>query len=523
MLSRLKGIIRRGPDVFRIRYIPYYLILGVVVFLGFGVTATAWEYTNSSPFCGTTCHTMPPEYTAYQTSEHARVPCVDCHLGQDTILTTIPRKAMELRHVLYALTQDYTTPIYVKNLRPARDTCEKCHWPEKLSSDKVLQLQRFANDEQNTESTTYLSLKTGGGTAREGLGKGIHWHIENQVDYIASDPLKQEIPYVRTVGPDGKVTEYFDTEAGLPADFAEKNQDKLRRMDCIDCHTRISHNFQSPDQSLDRALERREIDRTIPFIKAKGTEVLNATYPTQEAAAKAINNLDQWYKDNYPEYYAKTGPAIQTALAVMTDIYSTTVFPDMDVGWRTHPDNIGHAQFAGCFRCHDGKHLSTGQQAIRLECNLCHTIPQTTVAGRGMPVVQLASGPEPASHLSSNWIAQHRFAFNETCSVCHDTRDPGGKSNTSFCSNSACHGTNWKFAGLNAPAIVGLSQQPAPPQPTPTGEPTASAPPTRIPHPVAGFVACQYCHSTGRDNAPKNPDNHAGYTNDVCTTCHVPK
>jgi len=493
--------------------------------VAFAGGVTVWEYTNSPQFCGATCHTMPPEYTAYQVSPHARVPCVDCHLGQESTLTTVPRKAMEIRHVVFALTQEYETPIYVKTLRPARDTCEKCHWPEKFSDDTVREIKRFAHDESNTERSIFLSLKTGGGTAREGLGKGIHWHIENEVWFIATDELKQEIPYVRQVGPDGTVTEYFDVEAGLPTDFLAKNADKLKRMDCIDCHNRISHLFRSPEEAVDLALARRQIDREIPFIKAWGTEILNAAYLSQEDAIETIERLEARYEGVYPEYYAANREKIQVAIRVLKDIYRHTVFPDMDVGWLTHPNNIGHKEFPGCFRCHDGKHLNAAGVAIRLECNICHTIPQVTVAGRGAPVISLARGPEPASHLDSNWIARHRFELNESCNNCHDTSNPGGSDNSSFCANSACHGTAWKFAGLNAPAIVELSrrEQVTQPQPGPVVFPTPSAPPPRIPHAVAGFVACQYCHSTGRDNAPINPPSHVGYTNDVCLGCHKPK
>jgi hypothetical protein len=128
----------------------------------------------------------------------------------------------------------------------------------------------------------------------------------------------------------------------------------------------------------------------------------------------AIGELEKWYQDRYPDYYASNRPAIRNALDVLKDLYQKSVFPDMDVSWQTHPDNIGHAEFPGCFRCHDGKHLSQNKEAIRLECNLCHSVPQETVSGRGLPVVQLVSGPEPASHLSSKWIARHRFSFDET-------------------------------------------------------------------------------------------------------------
>ncbi|HIC88917.1 MAG TPA: cytochrome C, partial [Anaerolineae bacterium] len=270
----------------------FYLFATIaVVVIGLGLFSggvTVWEYTNSSQFCGTTCHAMPPEYTAYQVSPHARVACVDCHLGQDSVLNTVPRKAKEVRHVVFALTQNYDTPIYVKSLRPARDTCEKCHYPEKFSTDSVKGIRRYAKDEKNSETRIYLILKTGGGSKREGLGKGIHWHIESEVWYIATDKHKQEIPYVRQVDDDGRVTEYFDVSLDLPPDFVAQNSDKLRRMDCIDCHNRISHQFRSPDRALDQALARRLIDRDIPYIKLWGTDLLSSSYLSHDEAMAAI-------------------------------------------------------------------------------------------------------------------------------------------------------------------------------------------------------------------------------------------
>ena len=176
------------------------LVAGVILFVG-GVTL--WEFSNSTAFCGTTCHTMPPEYTAYLQSPHARVSCVDCHLGQQGVLTAIPIKLKEYRHGLDALTKDYETPVYIKTMRPIRFTCEACHFPEKFSSDRVKEIRRYLPDAQNTEVRTWLMMKTGGGSERHGLGKGIHWHIENEVWYLATDELNQEIPYVKQVDRDG--------------------------------------------------------------------------------------------------------------------------------------------------------------------------------------------------------------------------------------------------------------------------------------------------------------------------------
>ena len=288
------------------RPVAWVVVVGCLLFMmAFAVvfTATAWEYTNSPEFCGTTCHTMPPEYTAYQVSPHARIACVDCHLGQDSFRQAVPAKAKEITHVTNALFNTYEPPIYVKNLRPARDTCEKCHNPDKFSFDSLAQFSRFATDEQNSEDRYYMSFKTGGGKEEQGLGRGIHWHIDSEVYYYTDDPLKQTIPYIKVVGKDGQVSEYFDVEAGLPPDFGTTNAAQLKRMDCIDCHNRISHNFRSPDNSMDLALNNGQIDKTIPVIKQKGVEGLEPALRVKEQAHTAIEGLAAWYQENYPDYY----------------------------------------------------------------------------------------------------------------------------------------------------------------------------------------------------------------------------
>ena len=177
--------------------------------------AYGWEYTNSPEFCGTACHTMPPEYTAYLTSPHARVDCVDCHIGKGFIAERITRKAGDARHIFATIFHSYEFPIHARDLRPARETCEKCHFPEKFSDDSLREIKRFENNYDNTPESTYLVLKTGGGSERLGLGSGIHWHIENQVDILAIDPGEQEIPYVRVSEDDGSVTEYVDIESDI--------------------------------------------------------------------------------------------------------------------------------------------------------------------------------------------------------------------------------------------------------------------------------------------------------------------
>lgn len=499
--------------------------LGLVGAIVFVIGVTVWEYTNSTAFCGTTCHTMPPEYVAYQQSPHARVSCVDCHLGQESVLRAIPRKAMEVRHVVFAVTQDYEVPIYVRSMRPARDTCEQCHDPEKSSLDSLKRITTFGPDIDNTERYTYLTLKTGGGAEREGEGRGIHWHTTNEVWFLANDELKQDIPYVKEVGLDGSIVEYFDLESGITPEMVAERADEMRRMDCIDCHNRVSHLFQTPENAIDEALANGLIDASLPYIKVRSQLVLTSHSGTAEDGLANIALLEAWYRNNWPDVYEEKQASIKQAVNELQRIFTEIYFPDMGVGWITHPDNVGHRDFPGCFRCHDGKHTSPAGQTIRLECNICHTIPRVSGPGLPAPIISVAPANEPASHRDSNWLARHRQEFDDTCAGCHSTFNRGGADDSSFCANSACHGVEWKWAGLDAPGLREIL-----PPAGENQEDEGGAPPTQerdsfiptIPHPLTEdrIGQCLNCH--GLDGlAPYTPF-HAeeNFPLDACTQCH---
>jgi nitrate/TMAO reductase-like tetraheme cytochrome c subunit len=447
------------------RRLAPYLLLGVVTVLFFLAGSYAWDYTNSPAFCGETCHTMPPEYTAYQVSPHARVDCVDCHIGRGFIATRISRKAGDFEHVVRTLFRTYEYPIFAEQLRPARETCERCHYPSKFSDDSLRQIVSYLDDESNTRISTYLALRTGGGTRREGLGRGIHWHVENEVWFVALDDLEQEIPYVRVVGPDGEETVYVALNSPLSAE--ELAGMEQQRMDCITCHNRITHNILPPEQAVDQALFRQQIDSNIPYIRREAVRVLSAEYASDQEAQEAINGLADYYAREYPDFYAENQASVEQAVTVLLTIYSETVFREQQLDWTTHPNNIGHTNWPGCWRCHDGQHVNSNGDIIRLECNLCHSIPQVQEPGVIEPVLPLATGAQPESHFSTLWIAQHRDAFDQTCQACHTVDNAGGTGNSSFCSNSACHGTVWQFAGLDAPGLADLLAQQRPPSPTP--------------------------------------------------------
>jgi nitrate/TMAO reductase-like tetraheme cytochrome c subunit len=473
-----------------IRLLPLFVIAFIVVIL-FVVANYAWERSNSPVFCGTTCHTMPPEYVTYSNSPHTNIACEDCHMGRDTLGIMIERKARYSWQTGSAMVLNtYHYPIYAKNMAPAREACENCHKPEKFSNDKLIEYKHYATDETNTPSSTYLVMHTGGGTSRQGLGYGIHWHIENPVQYYATDQQQQDIPYIVVTNPDGTKTEYTDIGANFDASKIQAGQ--LKTMDCITCHNRTAHLATSPEAEMDSLLTRGLVSSKIPNIKAKGVEVLSAKYTSEKEAMDAISGLANYYKTEQSSFYTSENSAglVDAALKNMQNSWKDNNFLDQKFDWSTHADNLQHKDSPGCFRCHDGKHLTKANEAIRLECNLCHSVPSISSPSQLTANVQISKGAEPTTHKNPNWITLHNTVFDQTCQGCHSVDDAGGTSNTSFCSNSVCHGATWKFAGFNAPQLrVALAEQAkamiptatATPEVTPTLEPTATKEPTATP------------------------------------------
>jgi nitrate/TMAO reductase-like tetraheme cytochrome c subunit/mono/diheme cytochrome c family protein len=447
-----------------VRVLPY-AILGILTLLTLTASAYVWQYTNSPPFCGETCHTMPPEYTAYLASPHAHVDCVDCHIGKGFIATRITRKAGDLKHVYATLFKKYEFPIVATNLRPSRETCELCHNPEKFSDDSLREIKRFETDKNNTPYSTYLTLKTGGGSQREGLGRGIHWHIENKIEFASTDATEQTIPYVRVTGDNGEVTEYVDVASNT--DPASIDPASLKQMDCITCHNRITHLVNPPEDVVDQLMANGIISTDIPEIRKKAVEVYGQSYPSVEMGLNGIAGLDNYYSTYYPDYYTANKDQIDQAIIALQDAYRQSVYPEQKSDWTSHPNNVGHKDSPGCFRCHDGKHVNSKGETIRLECNLCHSIPVVAGPNDIVADIEISRGPEPESHRNANWIHLHNQVFDGTCANCHTIGNPGGTDNSSFCSNSACHGNVWKYAGFDAPGLRQAIQAQLPPQPTP--------------------------------------------------------
>jgi hypothetical protein len=334
------------------------------------------EYMDSVQFCGQVCHTvMQPEFVAHEGQPHARVKCVDCHVGPGAS-SFAKAKLAGTRRVLAVTFRNYPRPIVASadKLLTAGDTCEQCHWSEKIHGDKVRRIAEYANDEKNTESVTTLRVHVGGGNGRLGTATGIHWHmnVANEIEYIAGDLERQVIPYVRVKGRDGSVREYI---AGgvTPGQLAKGER---RRMDCLDCHNRPSHAIAAtPERAVNESMARGDIPTTLPFIHREAVKALKGTYASQEGAAGEISRaLREFYQTWQAQLSATREPELGRAVVTIQELYRRNVFPGMNVRFGTYPNNIGHIDSPGCFRCHDDNHTATDGKKIGQDCETCHSI-----------------------------------------------------------------------------------------------------------------------------------------------------
>ncbi len=331
-------------------------------------------YMDTVQFCGQTCHTvMQPEFTAYERSPHQRVACVECHIGPGASFF-VRSKLSGVRQVFAVTFHTYSTPIPspVENLRPARETCEQCHWPERFSGDKLEVITKFGDDEKNSTTKTVLLMHIGGRSLDRKL-VGIHGAHLGLVTYIPADRKRQTIPWVSHRNADGATTDFASTETPPSRDLLAHGE--RRTMDCMDCHNRPSHVFYLPERALDREMAAGRIDASLPFIHKVGVELLKKNYPTRAAAETQIpEDLREYYRKNYFNVYNSQRAQVEQAAQTLVYIYDGNVFPAMGVTWGTYPNNLGHADFPGCFRCHDGNHKSSDGKEITQDCNTCHSL-----------------------------------------------------------------------------------------------------------------------------------------------------
>jgi hypothetical protein len=332
------------------------------------------EYMDSPQFCGQVCHTaMKPEFVAHEGKPHARVKCVECHVGPGAS-SFAKAKLAGTRRLAAVAFRTYQRPIVAsaEQLLPARDTCEHCHWAEQFHGDKIRRIVEYGDDEKNTASVTTLQVHVGGGDGRHGTATGIHWHmnVANEIEYIATDKERQVIPYVRMKDRNGVVREYVAD--GVTPDVSKGARHK---MDCTDCHNRPSHAIDATaERAVNDAMARGDLPTTLPFVHREAVKALKASYGSQEAAAAEMSRALREFYQTQPQGAASRDADIDRAVLAIQDVYRRNVFPEMKVTFGTYANNIGHIDTPGCFRCHDDNHKSKDGKKIGQDCETCHAI-----------------------------------------------------------------------------------------------------------------------------------------------------
>jgi nitrate/TMAO reductase-like tetraheme cytochrome c subunit len=351
------------------------IFIGVVTFLNVVIasqlTYGAVTYMEKVSFCGQTCHVMEPEFTAFQGSPHSRVDCVNCHIGEGASWF-VRSKLDGVGQVVAVALNTYPRPIPtpVHNLRPARETCENCHWPQKYGEDRLRIFPKYAEDEANTLTKTVMLVKIGGGNHGMGI-HGTHLGPGVRIRYGHTDEPRQTIPWV----------EYSDANSGrqtiytAPGAKPDGSGTSIREMDCMDCHNRPSHTYQLPERAVDEAMYNGAISPTLPFVKKISLELLKKPYRSRaEAAVEIPAAFEKRYRESQPVGYDKIQSEVTRSAAGVLAIYNRNIFPDMKVTWGLYPNNVGHTDFPGCFRCHDDQHVSSDKKTISQDCSSCHNV-----------------------------------------------------------------------------------------------------------------------------------------------------
>jgi len=341
------------------------LNVAIVLVAGYG----SLHYMESPTFCGQTCHTpMHPQFAAWQGGPHARIACVNCHVGEGA-RGFVHAKLAGTRQLAHLTTNSFPRPIPPGAQVPVGGhamTCGRCHQPLQTAGDVIRVKREYADDEASSETMTILLMHVGRANSS---GRAIHWHADpaTRVEFRAADAARQTIPYVKVTDARGQVKEYFAPEAGDPPAAG----DPLRLMECVDCHNMVGHRIaSSPEHAVDAALAAGDVARTLPFARREGVRLLKASYGSEAAA-------DQEIDQQLRRFYSSDGrmadsQALGRAVAALQGVYRRNVFPAMKVTWGSYPDNAGHMASPGCFRCHDGSHTAKDGSTINADCEYCH-------------------------------------------------------------------------------------------------------------------------------------------------------
>jgi hypothetical protein len=359
---------RRAVWLFATMTASFVVIVAYSGFRGF-------EATDSVSFCADACHApMGPQAVAHQESAHAQVGCVDCHIGPGGT-SWVRAKLDGIRQLWGVMTGEYDRPIEtpLEHIQSAEAVCEECHWAEAPKGEKFIDVVHYSTDEANTPWSVSLLLDLGGG-AEQGAREGVHWHTfeANSVEYVATDRERQDIVWVRVTDAGGFTVVYTNPEVTVDPEDPEV---EVRSFDCMDCHNRPSHVFESAGEVMDRDMALGLISPDLPFIKRVGLDLLNAPYETKPEALAAIRDgvLD-YYETNYAARMGELRRDVEAAADALVEIYDKNFFPEMNTDYRVRFNNASHWVNTGCFRCHGSDLRADTGVAIGGECDTCHLI-----------------------------------------------------------------------------------------------------------------------------------------------------
>jgi len=424
------------------------LILAVVfALLGTGSVAV-WQYTNSDAFCANACHDVHPENTfAHHASQHRRVACVECHVGRIPTFEQAVAKAGHMSHLWGVLT-GYERPLISHSLPPSRKSCEGCHTSSPHLHNSVRVRRHFAPDEANTETKVTLVVRTLGRAFQKDV-RGIEWHTGTDVRFIATDPQKQNLPWIEVTQADGSTVVYEDVKS--PLDEAAIAAADVTEMECVDCHNRVGHPFRNPETAVDEALANGTLNPNFPYAKARLTEIMNQDFDSREEALELVQAGWAQYAEEFPHLAEESPEDWQNSLEFleerqdfMADLMTRTRLLHPDLDWRSFPDHSGHEDAPGCFRCHSGHHRDGDGNLVPVACTLCHGIPVITRQDRVTGgLLELIDQTRPRSHRRDDFaFAHHERASEKRCGSCHGEIEHGTDDKT-FCANSGCHGNTW--------------------------------------------------------------------------------
>ncbi len=395
-----------------------FLIMSLLyAFAGF----KTYEYTESDTFCGVICHSSgqsihKAENLSYSYSSHAKVGCSTCHVGSGVKYFVI-YKLRGMKQLFDVLTNQIPRPIPtpVVDLRPAQDVCESCHGPKYQFYERLEARKFFLSDRGNTPWDLDLLLRMGTPGLKSDRPPKMHWHSSTteEIIYDASDPKRVNIPWVHVKRLDGKVRTY--RTRGSSPEVPEPAENLKRRMDCVDCHNRAAHSFRHPADTLNILLSIGLVDPTLPDIKSTAVRSMEGEYRTLDEGKEAIRKaITEFYRTTHPSVAAAKKDAIDRAITELQRGYERNYDPLMKVSWKNFPNNRGHRHSPGCFRCHDGNHVSEDGTILSKDCNLCHVLLEHTVSGEGSgesAVIRRLAYPHPVD------IGDSYLTMN--CSDCH--------------------------------------------------------------------------------------------------------